>query len=210
MLLFCEDTKVVNRRSCEHLVKISWQLLMRSRAVIWHPGDYFVTSYCDEWQLFDGWKIIFRRLVDDSVKMFDLSDDFATVTESLYDDLQTTLWQASVKGQLYNNSMTCIQILIWRPCDHAVSCDYTVTTLDTENKRSPIWQICRHRWHCNLSTYNVTSDNNAVKLTIFCFQWKYLMSAPWRFDKKRWQPYYWKCVQNNFIDICRDSTYIHD
>ena len=138
----CEDPKVVNRRSCEHFVKISWQLLMRSRAVIWHPGDYFVTSYCDEWQLFDGWKIIFRRLVDDSVKMFDLSDDFATVTESLYDDLETTLWQASMKGQLYNNSMTALQILIWRPCDHAVPCDYTVTTLDSENKRSPIWQIC--------------------------------------------------------------------
>ena len=151
MLLFCEDPKVVNRRSCEHFVKISWQLLMRSRAVIWHPGDYFVTSYCDEWQLFDGWKIIFRRLFDDSVKMFDLSDDFATVTESLYDDLETTLWQASMKGQLYNNSMTALQILIWRPCDHAVSCDYTVTTLDAENKRSPIWQICRHRWHRNLS-----------------------------------------------------------
>ena len=29
-----------------------------------------------------------------------------------------------------------------------------------------------------------TSDDNAVKLTIFCFQWKYLMSAPWRFTKK--------------------------
>ena len=85
---------------------------MYSRAVIWHPGDYFVTSYFDEWQLFDGWKIIFRRLVDDSVKMFDLSDDFATVTESLYDDLETTLWQASMKGQLYNNSMTALQILI--------------------------------------------------------------------------------------------------
>ena len=151
MLLFCEDPKVVNRRSYEHFVKISWQLLMRSRAVIWHPGDYFVTSYCDEWQLFDGWKIIFRRLVDDSVKMFDLSDDFATVTESLYDDLETTLRQTSMKGQLYNNSMTALQILIWRPCDHAVSYDYTVTTLDAENKRSPIWQICRHRWHRNLS-----------------------------------------------------------
>ena len=57
--------------------------------------------------------------------MFDLSDDFATVTESLYDDLETTLWQASMKGQLYNNSMTALQILIWRPCDHAVSYDYT-------------------------------------------------------------------------------------
>ena len=66
--------------------------------------------------------------------MFDLSDDFATVTESLYDDLETTLWQASMKGQLYNNSMTALQILIWRPCDHAVSYDYTVTTIDTENK----------------------------------------------------------------------------
>ena len=151
MLLFCEDPKVVNRRSYEHFVKISWQLLMRSRAVIWHPGDYFVTSYCDEWQLLDGWKIIFRRLVDDPVKMFDLSDDFATVKESLYDDLETTLRQASMKGQLYNNSMTALQILIWRPCDHAVSCDYTVTTLDVENKRSPIWQIFRHRWHRNLS-----------------------------------------------------------
>ena len=151
MLLFYEDPKVVNRRYCEHFVKISWHLLMRSRAVIWHPGDYFVTSYCDEWQLFDGWKIIFRRLVDDSVKMFDLSDDFATVTESLYDDLKTTLRQASMKGQLYNNSMTALQIIIWRPCDHVVSCDYTVTTLGTENKRSPIWQICRHRWHRNLS-----------------------------------------------------------
>ena len=116
----------------------NWQLLMRSRAVIWHPGDYFVASYCDEWQLSDGWKIIFRRLVDDSVKMFDLSDDFATVTGPLYDDLETTLWQASMKGQLYNNPMTALQILIWRPCDHAVSCDYTATTLDTENKRSPI------------------------------------------------------------------------
>ena len=156
MLLFCEDPKVINRRSCEHFVKISWQLLMRSRAVIWHPGDYFVVSYCDEWQLSDGWKIIFRRLVDDSVKMFDLSDDFATVTESLYDDLETTLWQASMKGQLYNNSMTALHILIWRPCDHAVSCDYTVTTLDTENKRSPIWQICRHKWHPNLSWWQLT------------------------------------------------------
>ena len=151
MLLFCEDLKVVNRRSYEHFVKISWQLLMRSRAVIWHPGDYFVTSYCDEWQLFDGWKIIFGRLVDASVKMFDQSDDFATVTESLYDDLETTLRQASMKGQLYNNSMTALQILIRRPCDHAVSCDYTGTTLGAENKRSPIWQICRHRWHRNLS-----------------------------------------------------------
>ena len=83
--------------------------------------------------------------------MFDLSDDFATVTESLYDDLETTLRQASMKGQLYNNAMTALQILIWRPCDHAVSCDYTVTTIDAENKRSPIWQICRHRWHRNLS-----------------------------------------------------------
>ena len=151
MLLFCEDPKVVNRWSCEHLVKISRQLLMRSRAVIWHPGDYFLASYCDDWRLSDGWKIIFRRLVDDSVKMFDLSDDFVTVTESLYDDLETTLWQASMKGQLYNNFMTALHILIWRPCDHAVSCDYTVTTLDTGNKRSPIWQICRHRWHRNLS-----------------------------------------------------------
>ena len=121
MLLFCEDPKVVSRRSCEHFVKISWQLLMRSRAVIWHPGDYFVTSYCDEWQLFDGWKIIFRRLVDDSVKMFYPSDDFATITESLYDDLDTTLWQASTKEQLYNNSMTVLQILIWQPCDHATT-----------------------------------------------------------------------------------------
>ena len=146
-----EDPKVVNRRFCEHFVKISWQLLMRSRAVIWHPGDYFVTSYCDEWQLFDGWKIFIRRLVDDSVKMVDLSDDYATVTELLYDDLETTLWQASMKRQLYNSSMTALQILIWRPCDHAVSCDYTVTPLDIENKRSPIWQICRHRWHRNLS-----------------------------------------------------------
>ena len=151
MLLFCEDPKVVNRRSCEHFVKISWQLLMRSRAVIWHPGDYFVTSYCDEWQLFDGWKIIFRRLVDDSVKMFYPSDDFATITESLYDDLETTLWQASTNGQLYNNSVTALQILIWRPCDHAVSCDYTVTTLDTESKILSTWQHCRHRWHRNLS-----------------------------------------------------------
>ena len=151
MLLFSEDPKVVNRRSCEHFVTISWQFLMRSRAVTWHPGDYFVMSYCDEWQLSGGWKIIIRRLVDNSVKMFDLSDDFATVTESLYDDLETTLWQASMKGQLYKNSMTALQILIWRPCDHAVSCDYTVTILDTENKRSPNWQICRHRWHRNLS-----------------------------------------------------------
>ena len=151
MLLFCENPKVVNRWSCEHFVKISWQLLMRSRAVIWHPGYYFVTIYCDKRQLFDGWKIIFKPLVDDSVKMFDLSDDFTTVTESLYDDLETTLWQASMKGQLYNNSMTALQILILRPCDHAVSCDYTVTTLNTENKRSPIWQICPHRWHRNLS-----------------------------------------------------------
>ena len=151
MLQFCEDPKFVNRPSCEHFVKISWQLLMRSRAVIWHPGDYFVRSYCDEWQLFDGCKIIFRPLVDDSVKMFDISDEFATVTKSLYDDLETTLWQAFMKGQLYNNSMTALQILIWRPCDHAVPCDYTVTILDTENKRSPIWQICRHRWHRNLS-----------------------------------------------------------
>ena len=151
MLLFCEDPKVLNRRFCEHFVNISWQLLMRYRAVIWHPGDYYVTSYCDEWQLFDGCKIIFRRLVDDSVKMFDLSDDFSTVTESLYDDLKTTLWQASMKGKLYNNSMTALQILIWRPCDHAVSCDYTVTTLDAENKRSPISQICPYMWHRNLS-----------------------------------------------------------
>ena len=104
MLLFCEDPKFVNRPSCEHFVKISRQLLMRSRAVMWHPGDYFVTSYCDEWQLFDGWKIIFRRLVDDSVKMFDINDDFATVTESLYDDLETTLWQAFMKGQLYKKT----------------------------------------------------------------------------------------------------------
>ena len=120
MLLFCEDPKVVNRRSCEHFVKISWQLLMRSRAVIWHPGDYFVTSYCDEWQLFDGWKIIFRRLVDDSVKMFYPSDDFATITESLYDDLETTLWQASTKGQLYNNTL-------WQP--YKSSYDDLVTML---------------------------------------------------------------------------------
>ena len=35
-----------------------------------------------------------------------------------------------------------------------------------------------------MTTYNATSDDNAVKLTIFCFQWKYLMSAPWRFAKK--------------------------
>ena len=151
MLLFWEDPKLVTRRSCEHFVKILWQLLMRSRAVIWHPGDYFMTSYCDEWQLFDGWKIIFRRLVDDSVKMFDLSDYFATVTESLFDDLETTLWQASMKERLYNNSMTALPILIWRPCDHAVSSDYTVTTLDNENKICPIWQICRHRRHHNLS-----------------------------------------------------------
>ena len=169
MLLFCEDPKVVNRRSCEHFVKISWQLWMRSGAVIWHPGDYFVTSYCDEWQLFDGWKIIFRRLVDDSVKMFDISDDFVTVTESLYNDLETTLWQASMKGQLYNNSMTALQILIWRPCDHAVSCDYTVTTLDTENKRSPIWQICRHRWHRQLSLWQLTMPPVMTMLS----SWRY-------------------------------------
>ena len=49
--------------------------------------------------------------------------------------------------------MTALQILIWRPCDHAVSCDYTVTTLDAENKRSPTWRICRHRWHRNLSSW---------------------------------------------------------
>ena len=40
--------------------------------------------------------------------MFDVSDDFVTVTESLYDDLETTLWQAFMKGQLYNNSMTAL------------------------------------------------------------------------------------------------------
>ena len=32
--------------------------------------------------------------------------------------------------------------------------------------------------------YSATSDDNAVKLTIFCFQRKYLTSAPWRFAKK--------------------------
>ena len=112
---------------------------------------------CSEllWRVTTFWrlKIIFRRLFDDSVKMFDLSDDFATVTESLYDDLETTLWQASMKGQLYNNFTTALHILIWRPCDHAVSCDYTVTTLHTENKRSP---ICRHRWHPNLLRWQLT------------------------------------------------------
>ena len=36
-----------------------------------------------------------------------------------------------------------------------------------------------------MTTYNATSNDNAAKLTIFCFQWKYLMSAPWRFAKKK-------------------------
>ena len=35
-----------------------------------------------------------------------------------------------------------------------------------------------------MTTYNATRDANAVKLTIFCFQWKYLMSALWRFATK--------------------------
>ena len=119
MLLFCEDPKVVNRRSCEHFVKISWQLLMRSRAVIWHPGDYFVTSYCDEWQLFDGWKSIFRRLVDDSVKMFYPSDDFATITESLYDDLETnfvtSIYEGTTIQQLYDSPTNPHMTTLW-PC----------------------------------------------------------------------------------------------
>ena len=34
--------------------------------------------------------------------------------------------------------------------------------------------------------------------------------GPMTIRSKRWQPYYWKCVSNNFIDICQDSTYIHD
>ena len=185
---------------------------MRSRAVIWHPGDYFVTSYCDEWQLFDGWKIIFRRLVDDSVKMFDLSDDFTTVTESLYDDLETTLWQAFIKGQLYNNSMTAQQILNWRPCDYAVSCDYAVTTLNTENKRSPIWQNCRHRWHRNLSLSQLTMPPVMTMLS----SWRYFafsenISCRTHDDSlKKLTTILLKVCINNFIDICRDSTDIHD
>ena len=150
-------------------VTILWRPESRQQTILWTLCEDFVTTFnafqsrhmtpwwllCNEllWRVTTFWrmKIIFRRLVDDSVKMFYPSDDFATITESLYDDLETTLWQASTKGQLYNNSMTALQILIWRPCDHAVSCDYTVTTLDTESKILSTWQHCRHRWHRNLS-----------------------------------------------------------
>ena len=181
ILAECDHFMKIPRWSCEadwlicdeflcH-VTILWRPESRQQTILWTLCEDFMTTFnafqsrhmtswwllCNEllWLVTTFWrlKIIFRRLFDDSVKMFNLSDDFATVTESLYDDLETTLWQASMKGQLYNNSMTALQIFIWRPCDHAVSCDYTVTTLDAENKRSPIssWQICRHRWHRNLS-----------------------------------------------------------
>ena len=135
MLLFCEAPKAVNRRPCEHFVKISWQLLMRSQAVMWHPDDYFVTT-CDNFltaetsSFCDLLTILWRY----SIK----SNDFVTVAEPLYDDLETSLWQASVKVQLYKNFMASPQILIWRIGEHTVSRDSTMTTLYTENTRSPI------------------------------------------------------------------------
>ena len=47
-------------------------------------------------------------------------------------------------------------------------------------------------------TYNATSDDNAVKLTIFCFQWKYLMSAPWRFAES-----VYKTTSQIYVEIPR-------
>ena len=119
MLLFCEDPKVVNRRSCEHFVKISWQLLMRSRAVIWHPGDYFVTSYCDEWQLFDGWKIIFRRLVwrfcEDVLSKWRLCDNHRVVIWWLRDYFVTSIYEGTTIQQLYDSPTNPHMTTLW-PC----------------------------------------------------------------------------------------------
>ena len=147
---------IVNIRPCEHFVKISQKLLLRSRTIIWHPAHYFVTSFCDNWQLCDGWKIVFRQLVDDSVKIFDqkwqLCDSYRVVLWWLRDYFVTSICEGTTIQQLYDN----LQIITWRPYDHTVSCNYTMTTLNIENKRSSIWQICRHWRHHNLPLRQLT------------------------------------------------------
>ena len=45
--------------------------------------------------------------------------------------------------------------------------DNILSTPNTENKRSSIWQLRRHWWHYKLSLRRV------VKWMIFCFQWNF-------------------------------------
>ena len=40
-----------------------------------------------------------------------------------------------------------------------------VTSLSTENKRSSIWQLCRHRWHRKLSLWQLTMPPVMAKLS---------------------------------------------
>ena len=110
MLLFCEAPKVVDRWPCE-----------TCEIVIWHPGDYFVTSYCDEWQLFDGWKIIFRPIVDDSLKTFDqkwrFRDSYRVVIWWLIDYFVTSICEGhphkSSSGDLV--TILCHVTTQWQP-----------------------------------------------------------------------------------------------
>ena len=48
---------------------------------------------------------------------------------------------------------------------------------NTQNKKSSIWQLCRHWWHRNLSLRQLTNDNKVVKLTTCCFQVSYWLSV---------------------------------
>ena len=115
VLLFCEDPKFVNRPSCEHFVKISWQLLMRSRAVIWHPGDYFVTSYCDEWQLFDGFLTTCCRFCEDVQYKWRLCDSYRIVIWWLWDYFVTSIYEGTTIQQLYDSPTNPHMTTLW-PC----------------------------------------------------------------------------------------------
>ena len=138
----CEDfTTTFNAFQSRHLT--AWWLLCSEFLV---TIDNFVTT--EKSSLDDLLTILWRY----SIK----SDNFASVIESFYDDLETTLGQVSVKGQRYNNSKTTLQIIIGRPFDHTVTCDYTITTQNIENIRKSIWQICSHWWHRNLPLRQLT------------------------------------------------------
>ena len=143
-----------------NFLRISWQLLMCSRAVKWHPAYYFVTSFCDNWQLCGGWKIVSKRFVDDSVKIFDqkwqLCDSYRVVLWWLCDkhlwrdNYTTTLWQPYKSS--YDDLMTI-------PCH--VTTQWQLLTLKTKDHQFGKFAVtsgtvichndnlqCHQSWQC--------------------------------------------------------------
>ena len=112
------------KSSIYDLVNTLWRFhnnLMRSRAVIWHSGDYFVASFW--WRLTTLWRLKSHlgRLADDSVKIFDQKwqryDSYRVVLWWHRDYVETSIYEGTTIQQFYDNPTNHHMTTFWPYCD---------------------------------------------------------------------------------------------